>query len=204
VRILYLHPAAMFGGSSKSLIELYRYLRNAGVDGSVLTPLGSASDAFQSEQLRVIQVKGLTQFDNTRYGYYRRLRWIILLRELRLIPYTLNALYKLRQSQFDAIHVNEITLLPVGVVAKKILKIPLIVHVRSLQRGAHTGLRSRWITSLLTRHADAIIAIDHTVANSLDKGLKVSVVHNGLYVEDYPDTLSASMREKTAVRVGFL
>ena len=180
MRVLYLHPAATYGGASKSLIELYQQLALAGVRATVLTPAGSASLAFAQAQMEIVPVKGLSQFDNTRFGYYRRLRWLILLREFFLLPASMRALWGLRNRQFDLIHANEVTLLPLGLLAKHWLKRPLVVHVRSLQRAPDAGWRSRWITGLLHRYADAVIAIDHTVANTLDGTLNPTVVHNGL------------------------
>lgn len=186
MRVLYLHPAPAFGGASKSLIELFHQLRRAGVQAGVLTPAGSASEAFAQAHMEVFPVRGLSQFDNTRYGHYRRLRWVILLRELYLMPFSLLALWRLRREKFDLIHVNEITLLPLGLLAKHWFKLPLVVHVRSLQRGASAGLRSRWISRVLRHHVDAVIAIDHTVANGLAIDLPLTVVHNGLNLEpDY-------------------
>ncbi len=183
MRVLYLHPSPAYGGASKSLIELYQQLRQAGVQGSVLTPLGSASAAFAQARMEVFAVKGLSQFDNTRYSYYRRLRWVILLRELYLMPFSLLALWRLRHNAYDLIHINEITLLPLGLLAKRWFKLPLVVHVRSLQRGVGAGLRTRWISYALRQHADAVIAIDHTVANTLAADLPLTVVHNGLNLE---------------------
>ena len=183
MRVLYLHPAPTYGGASKSLIELYQQLRDAGVKATVLTPAGSASLAFAQAQMETVPVMGLSQFDNTRFGHYRRLRWLIVLRELFLLPPSIRALWAMRRRQFDLIHVNDVTLLPMGLLAKHWLKRPLVVHVRSLQRGPGVGWRSRWITALLRRHTDAVIAIDQTVANTLAAELHVTVVHNGLNLD---------------------
>jgi len=180
MRVLYLHPAAAYGGASKSLIELYQQLRAAGVSATVLTPRGSASAAFARVGMEVLHVKGLSQFDNTRFGHYRRLRWLILLRELYLAPFSLLALWRLRDQRFDLIHANEITLLPFALLAKRWFKLPLVVHVRSLQRDPHAGLRSRWMTDVLRTQVDAVVAIDHTVANSLAPEVPRTIVHNGL------------------------
>ena len=159
MRILYLHPAGAFGGASKSLVELYRQLAKRDVAGMVLTPGGSAKKAFSEAGLDVCEVRGLSQFDNTRYGHYRRVRWLILLRELLLLPFSLRALWRLRSESFDLVHINEITLLPLGIVAKRLLRVPLVVHVRSLQRKPGTGWRTAWINRLLKKHADIVIAI---------------------------------------------
>ena len=86
MRILYLHPSATFGGASKSLIELFGVMRQSGIEATVLTPAGSAARAFTDVGMEVVSVRGLSQFDNTRYGHYRRLRWIIPFRELLFLP----------------------------------------------------------------------------------------------------------------------
>lgn len=203
MRVLYLHPAAAFGGASKSLIELYCSMRNSGVEGVVLTPAGPACKAFAAAGLGVRTVRGLSQFDNTRYGYYRRLRWLIILRELFFLPFSLNALWRLRKEHFDLLHVNEVTLLPLAILAKHLLRIPMVVHVRSLQRKPEDGWRTRWVNSLMRRHADAIVPIDHTVARTLDSQLVVSIVHNGLDV-DVANPVAVSRATDAPVRVGFL
>jgi len=209
LRVLYLHPAAAFGGASKSLIELFGQLRTRGVTATVLVPAGSACVAFAQAGMEVRSVKGLSQFDNTRYGHYRRLRWIILLRELFLLPFSLHGLWRLRQERFDLIHVNEVTLLPLGLLAKWLLGIPLVVHVRSLQRKPNSGWRSRMINGWLRRYADAVVAIDHTVAGTLETGPRLHVVHNGLKVDiSVPLPCDSGVERETSaqspVRVGFL
>ncbi|MGE6992001.1 glycosyltransferase family 4 protein [Pseudomonas sp. NPDC047961] len=203
LRVLYLHPAAAFGGASKSLVELFSCLQASGVEGVALTSLGTASAAFVRAGMAIRPVKGLSQFDNTRYGYYRRLRWIILLRELFLLPFSLWGLWRLRRESFDLIHVNEITLLPLGVIGKWLLRVPLIVHVRSLQRMEISSWRSRWINGLLRLHADTVVAIDHTVAATLASDLPVRVIHNGLKV-DQKVAISRLKGDHEPVRVGFL
>jgi len=203
VRVLYLHPAGAFGGASKSLIEFYRQLAGYGVSGTVLTPVGSAQGAFAAAGLDVQTVYGLSQFDNTRYGFYRGLRWLILLREIYLLPFSLRALWHLRHQTFNLIHVNELTLLPLGIVSKWLLRVPMVVHVRSLQRTPGEGRRTRWLTGLLRRHADAVVAIDQTVAATLADDLPLSVIHNGLSI----DAGTSQVRpagEDEPVKVGFL
>ncbi len=182
LRILYLHPAAGFGGASKSLIELFTHIHSSGVEGDILTPRGTASDEFADTGMSVTRVPGLSQFDNTLYGRYRRLRWLILLRELWFLPWSLVALWRLRKQPYDLIHANEITLLPLAIIAKAIIGVPLVVHVRSVQSAPRDTLRSRWINGLLAQHADAVVAIDHTVARTLDQRLAVSIVHNSISV----------------------
>ncbi|QDG59415.1 glycosyltransferase family 4 protein [Pseudomonas sp. NIBRBAC000502773] len=203
MRVLFLHPAAAFGGASKSLIELFGCLRAYGVKGTVLSPSGTVCQAFIQAGMDVRAVKGLSQFDNTRYGYYRRLRWIILLRELFLLPFSLIALWRLRHERFDVLHLNEVTLLPLGILAKLLLRIPMVVHVRSLQRPPRQGVRTRLVSAVLQRFADAVVPIDHTVAATLSNDLPLRIVHNGLSIDGPLNEGSPRDRDKP-VRVGFV
>jgi glycosyltransferase involved in cell wall biosynthesis len=205
LRVLYLHPAGTYGGASKSLIELFNAMRRSEIDGTVLTPAGSAAHAFADAGMTVAQIRGLSQFDNTRYGHYRRLRWLILLRELIFLPGSLLAIWRMRKQQFDVLHVNEVTLLPLAIAAKWWLRLPMVVHVRSLQCPPPSGLHTRIINRWLARYADAVVAIDHTVAGSLDPSLSVEIVHNGLSVDAGQLSSSTSPRKTgQVVRVGFM
>lgn len=205
MRVLYLHPAYAYGGASKSLVELFHLMRKDGVEGVVITPVGSAAQAFSEAGMSVIALKGLSQFDNTRYGHYRRLRWLILLRELFFLPGTLLAIWRLRGDHFDILHVNEVTLLPLGIVAKKLLGLPMVVHVRSLQCLPCSSWRSRVINRWLGDFADVIVPIDHTVASTLDAALTVDIVHNGLSVDVSAKSSKVARRSPAQpVRVGFV
>ena len=53
------------------------------------------------------------------------------------------------------------------------------MHGRSLQRNS-ISLRDRLIQFCLAKYVDVVIAIDETVAESLPKGLPLSVIHNGI------------------------
>ncbi len=205
LRVLYLHPAGAYGGASKSLIELFGVMRLSGIEGTVLTPAGSAAGAFADAGMTVASTQGLSQFDNTRYGHYRRLRWLILLRELILLPGSLLAIWRMRKEQFDVLHINDVTLLPVAIVAKWWLHLPMVVHVRSLQCLPPGSLRTRIVNRLLARHADAVIAIDHTVAVTLGCSLPVEIIHNGLRVDArHPSSNTSPRKAGQAVRVGFM
>lgn len=202
LRVLYLHPTAAFGGASKSLIEMFVRLSATGVQGTVLTSKGSVCEAFSDAGLQVRAVKGLSQFDNTRYGYYRGLRWLILLREIFLLPFSVAALWRLRHERFDLLHVNEVTLLPLGLLARYLLRVPMVVHVRSLQRTG-SGMRTRWVNAWLRRYAAAVVPIDHTVAATLEAGLPVNIVHNGMTL-DANAARPPCRSDDEAARVGFL
>lgn len=203
MRVLYLHPAGTFGGASKSLIELYLAAKKQGaIEACIVTPAGSAANAFRDAGMHVTETLGLAQFDHTRFGYYRNVRWIILLRELFFLPVSFFALLQVKKSQskFDLIHVNEITLLPTAILAKWVFRLPLVFHVRSLQYMDFSSLRSKWVFWTLRKYAAAVICIDETVRASIPKDLPSIVIHNGIDIGQI--AVSQDKAESSKVVVG--
>lgn len=193
LRVLYLHPAAAFGGASKSLIELFCSFPEQQVQATVLCPSGQAAEQFRKAGMQVIECVGLSQWDNTRFGYYRGKRWLILLRELMLWPLTYSKLLSVsRHGRFDLIHANEITLLPTAIYAQRILKAPLVIHVRSLQRLPNSSPVTNWVNGMLAM-AQAVIAIDRTVARALPEHLDAVVIHNGIRLTESMKAMPRSM-----------
>jgi len=206
MNILYIHPAGTFGGASKSLTELFLVLKQHHVTGYVITPKGSSAKEFAKAGMHTIETLGLTQFDNTRFGYYRKWRWIILIRELFFLPFSIMALMQAKRLviQFDLIHVNEITLLPVAVIAKWIFHIPMVMHIRSLQR-SDSGVLTRLYYKVLGKTIDTIICIDDTVKSSVPTSVDSVVIHNGINVGDVNvQHLNASKAQVNVGLVGVL
>lgn len=181
--ILYLHHYASFGGASRSLLELIRAFPQGEVSSHVLAPRGQVLELFRRESIPVLMARRIALFDNTRYSHYRGLRWLVLLRELTALPWTVLALRRARAQwpHIDLIHANEITLLPTAIVARWLFRVPVVVHVRAVQSVRPT-LRTRGIARLLRRMAARIIAIDLLVRESLPADLPVDIVHNSLAV----------------------
>lgn len=179
MRVLYIHMTGAFAGGCRSLYEAVRALPAGEVQSLFVAPRGSVHD-FLARIGEVIETRGISQFDNTRYSYYRGLRWLVVLRELSFLPSTLMALHRAhrRWKSVDLIHVNEITGVLPWLVARRLFKAPVVVHVRSVVRSEERSLRTRWINSLLRDRADAVIAIDETVRASLPSDLAVDVIHN--------------------------
>ncbi|PKO54943.1 MAG: glycosyltransferase family 1 protein [Betaproteobacteria bacterium HGW-Betaproteobacteria-2] len=201
MRVLYLYPARAFGGAAKSLIEMSEILRGFGVEATVICPLGRAAECFKRAGLEAHEVPlGLMQFDNTLYGHYRGLRWLILLREFCLLPFSLLALLKLKYSgqKFELVHANEANVLLLGMFAKWLFKVPLVVHVRSVQRN-DDGIRTRFLLRCLRRHADAVICIDQTVRRSLPAELDCIVIHNGLNLSGQNQSSLNAVRPKVTL-----
>ena len=78
-RILYVHPIGQFSGSLKSLEESVRSVRKK-YNVCFLVPDGVAKKRL-SKYGEVISNIGLSKFDNSKIGYYRGLRWLVLIRK---------------------------------------------------------------------------------------------------------------------------
>lgn len=209
--VLYLHHSPAFSGASRSLGELLRGLPEAAVRPQVVLPRGHAAELLEAEGYPTEQTVGIAQYDCTRYGHYRGLRWLVALRELALLPSTVLACIRARRRwrDIDLIHVNEITAVIAAVMMKALFQKPLVVHVRSVQQTTGIPLRRRLLEFLLRRYADAVVAIDTTVRESLPADMCVDVVHNSYTPHaayDIPQAV-ADLRDcfhKDSLRVGMI
>lgn len=180
LRVLYVHFFGQFGGSSRSLFEAVRAFPPGAVQPCFLTQRGTVTGFF-SRLGEVIEAWGLTQIDNTRYSYYRGVRWLVVLRELAYLPATVLALRraKKRWSEVDVIHLNEFSGLVTLWIARRWFSAQAVVHVRSVLRTDARSWRTRWVNWMMRHHAQAVVAIDETVRASLPRDLSVHVIHNG-------------------------
>jgi len=200
IRVLFIHHNGTFSGAARSLWELISAFPAGEVEASILTPQGSVSEVFRRSSIPTVPCRGMSLFDNTRYGHYRGLRWLILLREIVRIPTTWSALRRVHRAypQFDLIHVNEIVMPLAVVLAARWLRRPLLVHVRSVQH-TWTGWPGRLVRKILERHSSGIIAIDETVRRSLpaDLSVPIHVVHNGFSPSGVPGTKPSAAVPRT-------
>jgi glycosyltransferase involved in cell wall biosynthesis len=181
---LYIHATAAFGGASKSLCELLQAFPAGRVEAVVLCPPGTAAERFRLAGARVVLVRGIPKWDHTRYGFYRGVRWLLLLRELLAVLPMLFGIARVRRlvQNVDLVHANDITVLLTGALAARVLHAPLVVHARSLQNDNLELRRTRWQAQLVERTGAHVVAIDETVRRTLPASMHVSVVHNGLRV----------------------
>jgi glycosyltransferase involved in cell wall biosynthesis len=180
MKVLYIDGVGPFGGASRSLYEAVRALPKGEVEVYFVAAQGSVAPYYSELANDIIYAWGLTRFDNTKYSYYRGLRWLVVLRELVHLPSTLFAIAraKLRWKNIDLIHVNEITEILPMMVARWLFKIPVVVHVRSMARNDNKSVRCRWINGVLRNKVAAVVAIDESVKASLPDDLSVDVIHN--------------------------
>lgn len=209
LRTLHVHHVGLFGGSSRSLYELLRGFPRGAVMPHLVVPVGKLAEMAGELGIPVETCKGISQFDNCAYSYYRGLRWIILLREFMLLLPTYRALARARKRWgcFDVVHVNDITMPFVPWLARRLFPGGVVVvHARAVQRVKDTR-RKRWLARLYGRCADAVVPINENVRESLPDGLPVRVIHNGMALPEGREAQGAidnTVRPFTAAMVGVL
>lgn len=211
LKVLYLGGVGPFGGASRSLYEAVGALPEGEVSPHFLMPRGTAMNFYRRVAADTLAIRGVTRFDHTRATYYRRLRWLVTLRELSHMPFMIAGLRAARRRwpDIDLIHVNEITEIIPGILAKRMFGVPMVIHVRSLVHTDLTQRRTRWLHRMLRKHADAIIAIDETVRASLPHDLRVDIIHNSFTAKpiEVPDAGYLAQLETlrpSALKVGFV
>lgn len=210
LRVLYIDGVGPFGGASRSLFELVRAARPLGVQPFFLATKGTSLNFYSQIADDLIAGQRLSRFDNTLYSHYRGKRWLILAREMYRAPFSIHMVLKAyrRWKKVDLIHVNEILEIGPAILAKKLFRVPLVVHVRSVQNDNPACRRATAVFDLLRRHADAVIAIDENVRASLPENIKVDVINNSFTaksakVDDAMIQRFQSLRP-SSLKVGFV
>jgi len=181
ISVLYIHHIGIFGGSSRSLLELIKAFPGDSIKPYLITQRGNIITFFKDRDIPTIKTFGISKFDNTKYGYYKKLRWLLLIREFTYLFSTIFALFraKVKWDGIDIVHINEITCLPTLLLAKLIFRKPIIIHARAVQAKNENPIREFAIKNILEKFSNTIIAIDKTVKSSLPDDLRIHVVHNG-------------------------
>ena len=188
-KVLYIHGVSVYGGSTRSLLEMLKSLTREEVEPLVICPRGQAADILEENGIEVLRVSGVASFDHTLIGYYRGLRWLILLRTLlNLLPTMLVLRKALKMKNWDLIHINDGTLLIPGLLAM-FARLPIVWHFRTVMNT--DGWRWRAVRRLVNSAAERVIAIDARVARSLVGINNVSIVHNCVPLPNRGKTESA-------------
>jgi len=205
-KILYIDGDGPFGGASRSLFEAVRALPTGSVDAYFVASRGTALDLYRQVAKDVVATRGMTKFDNTRYSHYRGVRWLVLLREIFHFPFTVAALLKARRrwKNVDLIHVNEVVYIVPALLAKRIFRAPLVVHVRSPARVDGRSMRTRWLNATLAREANAVVAINENTRATLPDELSVEVIQNSFTAKRASKPDPDIVRKLDALRPGSL
>lgn len=204
INILYIQNVGVPGGSFKSLFMIVKNLS----DKKKITPYfitvnGPNNIKIIKEGYKYKSVFGLSQFDNCSLSSYHGTRWLLLLREIILIPFSIYAIiYAAKKwKNINVIHVNEITLIGVAVLAKIIIKKPIVLHVRSIQ-STQNNLRRKILLNLVNKYSDVVVPIDSNVASTLYGIKNIIVVHNSEV--DPNKKVPTTLLKKKVIRFGIV
>ncbi|MCD4794184.1 MAG: glycosyltransferase [Bacteroidales bacterium] len=184
-KILYIQHCGVFGGSSRSLLEMINAFPENVIKPYLIIPNGTSKTVFKNNNIDTIGTVGITQFDN-----YKGYRWFAVLRELFfLIPtfyVILRAKYKWKD--INIVHINDANLLIPVLFAKLLLKKPIVVHARFLNRASGNSCYYRIYKYFFSKYVDIVIPIDKTVEKSHSLSNKTHVIHNGFDTQKKIDT----------------
>ncbi len=198
--ILYVQPIGQFSGSLKSLEETVKSISKK-YNVYFLVPNGVAEERLKKYG-KVISVTGLSKFDNSKIGYYRGFRWLVLVREIYFLIPTFFSIFKIKKKikNLKLIHFNEITLIPTIYLFRLYFKIPFILHCRILFN--RNNFVSSFIIKFIKKNISQIIAIDNDVKNSLPRNLEIKVIRNILNIKKI-NTFNR-FKKKNVLNIGFL
>lgn len=187
MNILFISGFSNFGGATKSLLTMLKTLNkiNNNICFFILTT-NKLKMFFENYGYIVKSLKWLSMFDITKYGFYKKVRWLLLFREIFFLPQSLIAIYTIiKKNKIDIVHLNDVTFFMYAWFAKKIIKdIKVVMHVRAVLCEKKC-LRIKFFEFIVNNYVDSIIAIDETVKDSIPNSLlhKVSVIHNSFEIK---------------------
>lgn len=200
IRVLYVNHMDSPTGAVRSLRFLVESFPPGAVSAHVLSPPGRAADFLRAGGMTVIPIKGVFLLQNMTGQPIEGTRWAILMRELWRLRHGAAIRRAIRDLRPDLVHLNEHGMFQAAAIARS-ERTPVLMHVRCV-----ADRRIRWQTEItrrmLSRFVDRLVAIDRSVARSLQGIAPCRVVYNPMS----PVIASGPPAPRPAgpVRVGFL
>ncbi len=157
--VFYIQGVARYGGAPESLYRLASRLK--GYKPLVVT-------SREGELTKRLAHAGV-EFFTVKMDMWRKARtWPCL-------PYTIYQVYKgAKKGGTDIVHCNTLWDTPYGVILARLLKVPVVTHIRNTLE--HEKIKKYWLNKV-----DLIIAVSKAVAQPLrDAGLPHKVIYNGV------------------------
>ena len=180
-KILIIHHRSQYGGAPKSLIENLKFLQHSkNLEIDIICPYGDVYKRLSKMKFNLIKTYGVPLFDNSNFGYYKNVRWVIFLREFYFFLLFSITLFKIIKN-YDLIHINEILCFPIIPILKKKFNAKIVVHQRTKLK-KNNSMRVKWMNRILNKYVDKIISIDQACKASLNKKLikKTVIIYNSL------------------------
>jgi glycosyltransferase involved in cell wall biosynthesis len=180
--VLFVHHRSELGGAPASLSYLIRELDHSQFEPHIYCPPGPAAELFRESGARV-HTGPVAGFTHIWASTYRGRRWLLLGRELVLLPrHALQFRRTLRRHQFELVHFNDSPLIPAAWLATR-ERLPVVWHLRSALPDGGRDRRSAFVRSAIRRLATTSIAINHDVGDVF--GVGSTVVPNSVDLERF-------------------
>lgn len=173
--VLFVDHAEALGGAEHSLLLLLRHLDRSRFRPLLACNRGPLAEAATALDVPVILVE-MPRIRGEALGPLRLLRGSQALARL------------IRRQQVDIVHSNVMRASFYAALAARLTGRPLVWHVRDIHPPSE-----RWYTRLMCRLATRVIAISQAVAAALPCPHKVTIIYNGLDLEEYPPELERAV-----------
>ena len=212
-KILFVQHNAGIGGAPSSLLFMIESLDKSRFAPVVLfSSSGPAAELFRSKGIEVYVETSLPVFGHA-YGGRPTFRsvtpWKPITGWLSIILGINRYMKVLEPLEPDIVHVNS-SLLPSAALAAKILRIPVVWHIREQLYHGLWGLRKRCFRLIIEYAADKIIVLSEAGRNQFCKLSKISVIYNFVDFQYFDRCIDgATIRKKlgipcTAKVIGFM
>lgn len=184
-KLFLIHNHKNFSGAARSLGENIIRLKKK-VEFIIICPRGTSSKFFKSLNVKVIEIKFVPRFNHFEIGFYKGLRWLILLRELVAFVYFTLFLIKLKKnySIIERIHLNELELIIVAPLIKFFFNSIISSHLRSPLETNKGKKRYNFLKYLCKIYLKNIISIDNDCYKTSPLKNITKVIYNGINLKN--------------------
>ena len=199
--IFVIHNHKNFSGAARSLGELMINLKKK-VEFIVICPKGSSSRFFKSLNLKVIEVRMVPRFNHFELGYYKGLRWLLIVREIIAFIYFLFFLKNLKK-KFNSInffHLNELELVIIAPLLSFFFKAQITSHLRCPLELKNGKLRFKFLKKLCKKYLRCIVAIDNDCYKTSPIKRLSKIIYNGINKKN----LLIADKKKSQITFGFV
>ncbi len=180
-KLFLIHNHKNFSGAARSLGETITSLKNK-VDFIVICPKGTSSIFFKSLNILVIEIKFVPRFNHFEIGYYKGLRWLLLIREVFAMFYFLFFLIylKLKFNNISHFHLNEFELSIISPLLKFFFEAKVTCHLRSPLEIKKGKFRYKFLKRICEKYLDKIITIDNDCFKTSPNKKNSLIIYNGI------------------------
>ena len=184
-KLFLIHNHKNFSGAARSLGENIIRLKKK-VEFIIICPKGTSSKFFKSLNVKVIEIKFVPRFNHFEIGFYKGLRWLILLRELVAFVYFTLFLIKLKKnySIIERIHLNELELIIVAPLIKFFFNSIISSHLRSPLETNKGKKRYDFLKYLCKIYLKNIISIDNDCYKTSPLKNITKIIYNGINLKN--------------------